>query len=67
MLGRIASTLGFLFGVFILLVTIPMHHVSVFYNFAAGAWSLLIWVHFITALSNRRFVQNLLLISRLQQ
>jgi len=61
MLGRVASALGFLFGVFILLVTIPMHHVSAFYKFAAVAWSLLICVHFITALSNRKFVPELLL------
>jgi Zn-dependent protease len=50
---RIAGAIGFLFGVFVLLVTIPMHHVAAIYKGGAALWSLVICLHFIKVSRNQ--------------
>lgn len=54
--GRIASAIGFLSGIFVLVVTIPMHHVAAIYQFAAVMWSFVICAHFLYAFRNRASV-----------
>jgi hypothetical protein len=45
-LRSIAGAIGFIFGIFVLVVTIPMHHVAGIYKGAAVIWSLVICAHF---------------------
>ena len=48
LLRRTAGTVGLLFGVAVLLATIPMYHVGLAYKAAGVAWSILICRHFLT-------------------
>jgi hypothetical protein len=59
-LRRIAGAIGFLFGVFVLVVTIPMHHVAGIYKGAAVIWSLVICAHFANVFRNRAFPESVL-------
>ena len=52
-LRHIAGPIGFLFGIFVLVVTIPMNHVAAIYKGAAVIWSLVICAHFINLFRNR--------------
>ncbi len=48
-LNRIVGAIGILFGVFLLVVTIPMHHVAAIYKSGGVVWSIAIWIHFAAA------------------
>ena len=48
------AILGILFGCFLLLVTLPMFHVGIFYKAAAIVWTIAIWQHFWRLLRPRR-------------
>jgi hypothetical protein len=41
------GALGILFGLFVLVFSIPLHHVSLFYKVAAVIWAALICKHFL--------------------
>jgi UDP-N-acetylmuramyl pentapeptide phosphotransferase/UDP-N-acetylglucosamine-1-phosphate transferase len=49
---RIAAVTGFIFGVVLLLATIPMHHVGLLYKAAGLVWSFLVCGHFLLLLRN---------------
>jgi hypothetical protein len=55
-LNRIAGAIGILFGLFVLLVTIPMHHIAAIYKAGVAVWSIAIWMHFATAFRRARSV-----------
>jgi hypothetical protein len=42
----LCRTMGMLFAIFLLVVTIPMHHVSGIYVIAAVTWAVAIFLHF---------------------
>jgi hypothetical protein len=52
LLRRIAGTVGFLFGIALLLATIPMYHVGLLYKAAGLVWSFLICHHFLSFFRN---------------
>jgi hypothetical protein len=52
LLRRIAGTAGFLFGVALLLATIPMYHVGFLYKAVGLVWSVLICRHFLNFFRN---------------
>jgi hypothetical protein len=49
---RIAGTAGCLFGVWLLIATISMYHIGLFYKAVVVLWSLLIWRHFLNFFRN---------------
>ena len=54
LLRRIAGIVGGLFGVSVLVATIPMHHVGLLYKLAGVVWFLLIIGHCLTLFRNSR-------------
>lgn len=53
LLRRIVAVVGMLFGVFILIVSIPMFHIGYVYKCAAVIWAVSIWWHFGKAFRRR--------------
>src|SRR5258708_1649688 len=51
-LRGVAGAMGLMFGVFILLATIPMYHVGLVYKAVGLVWSFLICRHFLFFLRN---------------
>jgi hypothetical protein len=52
LLRNIAGAVGFLFGLFLLVATLPMFHVGLIYKGVTLMWVLLIWRHFLLFFRN---------------